>query len=125
MRRDDEARQLFVGIVGQRKHDPGRLSAGFKRAHLDAPNNTVGAGRGGDLDPIALRAVAFDRPGQVDCVRIGRHSDRLNRERGRADRKKEPEKEPKARHRRQRCATTPVADRADAEAQVSNSAGVL
>ena len=81
MRRDDEARQLLVGIVGQREDDPGRLRAGLERAHLDAPHDAVGAGRGRDLDPVALGAVVLDRPGEVDRVGIGRNPDRLDRER--------------------------------------------
>ena len=79
MRRHDQPRQLLVGIVGQREHDPCRLRAWLQRADLDAPNDAVGAGRGRHLDAIALGAVALDRPGQVDRVRIGRHPDRLHR----------------------------------------------
>ena len=63
MRRDDQAGQLLVGIVGESEDDPRRLRAGFERADLDAAHDAVGAGRGRDLDPIALGAVALDRLG--------------------------------------------------------------
>ncbi len=78
VRRHHQPGQLLVGIVGQREHDPGRLRAGFERAHLDPPDDAVGAGRGRHLDAVALGAVALDHPGQVDGVRIGRNPDRLH-----------------------------------------------
>ncbi len=78
MRRDDEAGELLVGIVGQREHDPGRLSARLEGADLDAPHDAVGARRGRDLNAVALRAVVLDGGGEVDRVGVGRHAHRLN-----------------------------------------------
>ena len=87
VRRDDQAGQLLVGIVGQREHDPRRLRAGLERADLDAPDDAVGARRGGDLNAVALGAIVLDRVGQIDGVRIGRNPHRLDRERRPARRK--------------------------------------
>ena len=81
MRRDDQAGQLLVGIVGQREHDPRRLRPGLERADLDPPDDAVGAGRGRHLDAVALGAVALDRPRQVDGVGVDRDPDRLHRRR--------------------------------------------
>ena len=61
MRRDDQARQLLVGIVGEGENDPRGLRAGLERADLDAPDDAVGSGRGRDLNSVALGAVALDR----------------------------------------------------------------
>ena len=57
MRRHDQPCQLLLGIIGQREHDPGRLSARLERADLDPADDAVGAGRGRHLNAIALRAV--------------------------------------------------------------------
>ena len=81
MRRDDQAGQLLVGIVGQREHDPRRLRPRLERADLDPPDDAVGAGRGRDLDAIALGAVTLDRPRQVDRVGLDRDPHRLHRRR--------------------------------------------
>src|SRR5260370_13173776 len=81
MRRYDEARQLLVGIVGQREDDPRRLRSRFDRADFDAPDDAVCARRGRDMDPAAWGAVVFDRAGEVDCVGVSRYPHRLNRQR--------------------------------------------
>ena len=70
MRRDDQAGQLLVGIVGEREHDPGRLGARLERADFDAPHDAVRARRGGDLNAVALRAVVLDGGGEVDRVGV-------------------------------------------------------
>ena len=62
MRRDNKTGQLLVGIVGQREDDPRRLSSGFERAHFDSPHDAIRAGRGRDLNPVALGAVIVQRP---------------------------------------------------------------
>ncbi len=100
MRRDDEAGELLVGIVGQREDDPRRLRARLQRADLDAADDAVGAGRGRHLDAVALGAVMLDRVGQVDRVGVDRHAHRLHRLR-RPDSEAEPSER---RHQRQRAA---------------------
>ena len=80
MRRDDQARQLLVGIIGQREDDPGRLAARLQRADFDAAHDAVGARRGRDLNAVALGAVMFDGVGQIDRVGVDRHAHRLHRE---------------------------------------------
>ena len=79
MRRDDQPRQLLVGIIGEREHDPGRLSPRLERVDFDPADDAVGAWRGRDLDAIALGAVALDRTGQIDRVRVRGNSHRLHR----------------------------------------------
>ena len=44
MRGDEQALDLLVGVVGQREHDPGRMGAASRGAHLDAPDDAVGPG---------------------------------------------------------------------------------
>ena len=46
MRGDDEAFELLVGVIGERKDDPRRARAGLAGGDFDAANNAVGAGRG-------------------------------------------------------------------------------
>ena len=78
MRRDDQPFDLLVRIIGQREDDPGGLGARFERADLDAPHDAVRAGRCRDLDAVALRTVALDHLGEIDRLRLERHSDRLD-----------------------------------------------
>ena len=80
MRRDDQALQLLVQVVGQRENNPGGLAARFQRADLDAAHHAVGPRRRRDLDAVALRAVVLDHAGQVDRIGVDRHADRLHRE---------------------------------------------
>ena len=87
MRRDDQAGQLLVGVVGQREHDPGRLGPRLERADLDAPDDAVCARRRRHLDAVAMRAVVLDGAGEVDRVGIGGHAHRLDRQRRPAGRK--------------------------------------
>ncbi len=104
VRRDDQARQLLVGIVGERENDPGGLRPRLQRAHLDAPHDAVGAWRGRNLDAVALRAVVFDGRGQVDGVGVGGNANRLNRQRGLAAARRSRRVEPPPPARSPRCA---------------------
>ena len=106
VRRDHESRQLFVQIVGQREDDPGRLSARLQRAHLDAPDDAVGARRSRNLDAIALRAEMLDRASQIDRVGVGWHAHQLHRE-GALPGQREPDEQAERRQ-------TPNGDRASA-----------
>ena len=56
MRRDDQPVDLLVGVVGEREHRP--VLSAFARAHLDAADDAVGAGRGRDLDAVGCRCAA-------------------------------------------------------------------
>ena len=100
MRRDDKARELLVRIVGERENDPGGLRPRLQRAHLDAPHDAVGAGRGGNLNAVALRAVMLDGRGQIDRVGVDGHANRLNRPSGLA-----AENHPQEESRQARCAS--------------------
>ncbi len=85
MRSDDQALDLFVGVVGKREDDPVRPRSGILGAHLDAADDTVGAWRRRDEQAVALRGVAFDRLGQVDRRRVERDArgfDRARRRQG-------------------------------------------
>ena len=66
MRRDEEAVDLLVGVVGQREHDPVGTRAGLARLDGDAPHDAVAARRRRDLDDVAVGAVALDRRRQID-----------------------------------------------------------
>jgi hypothetical protein len=93
MRRHDQPRQLLLGIVGQREHDPRGLSPRLERADLDPPDDAVGTGRGRHLDAVALGAVTLDRPGEIDRVRIRRNPDRLHGAGGPAERRERGEQD--------------------------------
>ena len=64
MRRDDQAVDLLVAVIGEREHRP--VSSGFARAHLDAADDAVGARRGGNLNAVAVGMLELDRVGQID-----------------------------------------------------------
>ena len=70
MRGDQQAVDLLVGVVGEREHHPVRPRARLARFHRDAPHDAVLARCGGDLDQVAVRAVALDRRRQVDGGRV-------------------------------------------------------
>ena len=80
MRRHDEAVDLLVAVVGEREHGP--VLAGFAGAHLDAPHDAVGAGRGRNLDAVAFGVLQVDGVGEIDGRGIGAHVDGLDRARG-------------------------------------------
>ena len=58
MRRDDQAVDLLVAVVGEREHRP--VGAAFARAHLDAAHDAVGAGRGRNLDAVGVGLLALE-----------------------------------------------------------------
>ena len=76
MRRDDQPVELVVGVVGEREHHPVR--AAFARAHLDAADDAVGAGRGGDLDAVAVAVLLIGGRGEVDRGRVAAHVHRFD-----------------------------------------------
>ena len=82
VRRHEQALDLLVGVVGQREDDPVRPRAALLRADLDAPHDAVGAGRGGDLDAVALAGEMLDHGRQVDGGAVQRYPDRFHGERG-------------------------------------------
>src|ERR1700722_18134644 len=51
MRRNDQAVELVVGVVGEREHHP--VLSALAGTHFDAADDAVGARRGGDLNAIA------------------------------------------------------------------------
>ena len=67
VRRDDQAVDLLVAVVGERENRP--IVSGLARAHLDAANDAVGAGRGRNLHAIAVGVLEFDGVGEVDRAR--------------------------------------------------------
>ena len=64
MRSDNQAVDLFVAVVGERKHRP--IASRLARAHLDAANDAVGAGRGRNLQAVAVGVLEVDGVGEVD-----------------------------------------------------------
>ena len=79
VRHDDQPVDLLVAVVGEREHRP--VVAGLARAHLDAADDAVRAGRGRDLDAIAFGLRALDRVGEIDRGGVDAHVDRLDRAR--------------------------------------------
>ena len=82
MGRHEQALDLLVGVVGQREDDPVRPRAALLRADLDAPHDAVGAGRGGDLDAVALAGEMLDHGRQVDGGAVQRYPDGFHGKRG-------------------------------------------
>ena len=76
MRCDDQPVDLLFAVVGEREHRP--VVSGLARAHLDAANDAVGAGRGGNLHAVAVGMLNFDRVGKVDCRRVDTDIDRFD-----------------------------------------------
>ena len=110
MRRDDQAVDLLVAVVGEREHRP--VVAGFAAAHLDAADDAVGAGRGRNLYAVAVGALKLDRVGQINSGGVDADIDSLDR-RGAGD--TEPGRKRKGRERRggaNKCQkTTPTSRR--------------
>ena len=75
MRCHDQALDLVIRIIGECEDNPGRGSAGFASAHLDAAHDAVGPRRGRHLQAVALGIVALNRIGEVDRLGIGRDAD--------------------------------------------------
>ncbi len=82
MRHDDQPVDLLVGIVGERKHRPVR--AALARAHLDAADDAVGAGRGGYLDAVAVGFLQLGCRGEIDGGNVDAHVDGFDRARRQA-----------------------------------------
>ena len=80
MRRDDQPVDLLVAVIGEREYRP--VLAGFAGAHLDAAHDAVGAGRGRNLDAIAVGVLQVDGVGEIDRRGIGAHIDGVDRVRG-------------------------------------------
>ena len=84
VRRDQQARQLLVGVVDEREHRPVRTRARLQRADFDAADDAVGAGRRRDLQLVAGAGEILDRRGEVDgVVGDGEADDLRHRERPR------------------------------------------
>ena len=81
MRRDDQAIELVVGVVGEREHHP--VLSALAGADLDAPDNAIGAGRGGDLDAVGVTVLMIEHRGEVDGGRVTADADRVERARWR------------------------------------------
>ena len=76
MRHDDQPVDLLVGIIGEREHRP--VGVALARAHLDAAHDAVGAGRGGNLDAVAVGLLQFGGGGEIDRGGIEPHVDRFD-----------------------------------------------
>src|SRR3954452_10228874 len=84
MRRDDQTVELVVGVVGEREHHP--VLAAFAGADLDAANDAVGAGRGGNLDAVGVAALMVEHRGEVDRRRVAADADSVDGARWRRER---------------------------------------
>ena len=111
MRRDDQPVELLVGVVGEREHDPRGLRAGLARGDFDAAHDAVDAGRGGDLQAVALARITVDGARQVDGAGVDRHADGFHRVGGR---KGARQRENRAKHMDQPTHNFPVVSAAGA-----------
>ena len=84
VRRDDQAVELVVGVVGEREHHP--VLSALAGANLDAADDAVGARRGRNLDAIGLAALMIEHRGQIDRRRVTADADCVNRARRRRGR---------------------------------------
>jgi hypothetical protein len=82
VRRDDQAVELVVGVVGEREHHP--VLSALAGADLDAADDAVGAGRGRDLDAIGIAALMIEHCGEVDRRRVTADADGVDRARRRS-----------------------------------------
>ena len=73
MRRDDQAIELVVGVVGEREHHP--VLPAFAGADFDAADDAVGAGRGGNLDAVGVGMLVIEHRGEVDRRRVTADAD--------------------------------------------------
>ena len=76
VRHDDQPVDLLIAVVGEREHRP--VVAGLASAHLDAADDSVGAGRGRHLDAVAFGFEPLHRLGEVDRRGVDAHIDRLD-----------------------------------------------
>ena len=58
MRHDDEALDLLVAGVGERERRP--IGVALAGAHVHAPDDSVGAGRGRNEDAVTVAALPLD-----------------------------------------------------------------
>ena len=79
MRRDDQAVELVVGVVGEREHHP--VLAAFAGADFDAADDAVGAGRGRDLDAVGVAVLMIEHRGEIDRRRVAADADGVDRAR--------------------------------------------
>src|SRR6202022_3967785 len=76
---DDEALDLLVAGIGQRKYGP--IAVALARTHVHAADDAVRSGRGRYQQAIAFGAVALDRIGEIDRRCVGTHADGFDRAR--------------------------------------------
>jgi hypothetical protein len=81
VRHDDQALDLLVAGIGEREHGP--IGVALSRAHVHAPNDPIGSGRGRNQQAVGFGAMALDGIGQVDRLRVGADINSLDRARGR------------------------------------------
>ena len=74
MRRDDQAFDLLIRVIGQREGNPEGLRASFGGIHFNAADNAIGACCRGDLNAVALRREIFYRLRQVNRARRERYA---------------------------------------------------
>ncbi len=77
MRRNDEAVDLLVAVIGEREDRPVR--SGLACAHLDAANDAVRPWRRRHLDAVAVGVLKIDRVGQIDGGGVGADVDGFDR----------------------------------------------
>ena len=73
MRRDDQAVELVVGVVGEREHHP--VLSAFAGADIDLANDAVGAGCGGNDDAVGVAVLVVEHGGEVDRRRVTADAD--------------------------------------------------
>ncbi len=73
MRGDDQTIELVVGVVGECEHRP--ILSAFAGADLDAANDAVGAGGGGNLNAVGVAALMIEHRGEVDRGRVAADAD--------------------------------------------------
>ena len=83
MRRDNQAVELVVGVVGEREHHP--VLAALAGADFNAADNAVGAGRCRNLDAVGIAVLMLEHGGQVDRRHVAADADGVDgpRRRGR------------------------------------------
>ena len=91
MRHDDQPVDLLVAVVGEREHRP--VGVALARAHLDAAHDAVGAGRGRDLDAVAVGLLPFGGGGEIDGRGIEPHVHGFDGARGRRRQQRGGERE--------------------------------
>ena len=70
------AREAASAIGG--RVDKRAFVSGFAPAHLDAANDAIAPGRGGNLNAVGVSALQFHRVGKVDRRGVDTDIDRLD-----------------------------------------------